>query len=188
MEAGAGDLTAAAVAALKSDAGCEEERAQKLVEAVGKAAADEALEVVAGTAQPFGGALDRRVAALDRIIRALEAAQRLPSEFEVGAIFRITPTQGRNVLRTYQARFSEGYRGRLQGTLEGIEVKSKLIENTKVFVVDFDDPAVLEYAVEKLRRRGLTRSVTVDRTKLEIVVDRDQTDRMGKTAKEALQA
>lgn len=188
MEAGTEDRTAAAVAALRDDAGCEKERAEKLVAAVAAAAAEEALGVVAGSAQAVGGALDRRVAALERIIRSLGSGERLPSDFEVGVIFRITPAQGRNVLRTYQARFSEGYRTRLQAALDLIKPESKLIDGSKVFVIDFDDPAVLEYAVEKLRRRGLTRTVAVDRTKLEVVVERDQKDRHGNDAKEALKA
>lgn len=188
MMGSAGEFTSAAVVALMADAGCEEARAQILVEAIGDAAASEALEVVAGSTQPYSGALDRRVASLERIIRALDVKERLPSDYEVGVIFRITPTQGRNVLRTYQARFSEDYRKLLQSVLNTVEVKSKLLDKKPVYVADFEDPAVLEFALEKLRRRGLTRTVTVDRTTLELVVSRDQKDRLGKDAKDAIKA
>ena len=182
-----GGAEAGAIAALRSDAGCDEQRARALVKAVGEAAAAEALEVVAGFAQAVGSPLDRRVAMLDRIVRALAAAERLPTEFEVGAIFRITPAQGRNALRTYQARFSDNYRSRLSSALAAVAVKREQHEDVNVFVFDFDDPAVLEYAAERLRRRGLTRSVTIDRTRLEIIVARAETDRLGMAADAALQ-
>jgi hypothetical protein len=178
----------AAVAALESDAGCQAPRAKKLVEAIAKAAAADALEVVAGTSQAVGGALDRRVAALARVIAALDDAERLPTEFEVGVIFRITPAQGRNVLRTYQARFSQAYRDRLKSRLGNIPVKKKLINDKKVFTFEFDDPALLAYAAEKLRRRGLSRSLSQDATTLTLTVERDERDRLGKDAEQALKA
>lgn len=179
-----------AITALKTDAGCDDARAGKLAAVVKKAAELESLEVVAGAAQSFGSPLDRRVATLDRIITALDTGDPLPTEYEVGVIFRVTPAQGRNVLRTYQARFSESYRSHLQGTLNAIKPKKELEggTGTKVFVFEFDDPAALEYAAEKLRRRGLTRSVNIDRIDLKLVVDRDEKDRHGKDAAEAVKA
>lgn len=177
-----------AKAALEGDAGCNGPRAAALVKAVGEAVAEEALEVVAGSTQSFGSALDRRVATLARIVEKLDGDESLPSHYEVGVIFRITPAQGRNVLRTYQARFSDKYRAHLQHGLDKIKAKPERHQNTNVFVFDFDDPALMEYAVEKLSRRGLTRSVTVDKTKLQIVVDRSERDRLGKDAAAALKA
>jgi cation transport regulator ChaC len=177
-----------AKAALEGDAGCSDSRAVALVKAVGEAVAEEALEVVAGSAQAFGSALDRRVATLARIVEKLPGEEPLPSYYEVGVIFRITPAQGRNVLRIYQARFSKRYRAHLQQGLDEVEAKRERHADTNVFVFDFDDPALLEYAVEKLSRRGLTRSVTVDKTKLQIVVDRGERDRLGKDAATALKA
>jgi hypothetical protein len=156
------------------------------VKAVSAAAATEALDVVAGSAQSFGSAVDRRVAALDRLITEMDAKESLPTVYEVGVIFRITPSQARNVLRTYQARFSERYRGRLQDALNAVKAQTKQRDGVGVFVFDFDDPAVLDFAVERLRRRGLTRSVTVDRTKLQIEVARDETDRFGQKANAVL--
>jgi len=176
----------AAARALEEDAGCRPERAHALVKAVGAAAATEALDVVAGSAQSFGSAVDRRVATLDRLITELAPKESLPTVYEVGVIFRITPSQARNVLRTYQARFSARYRGRLQDALTAVQAQTKQRDGTGVFTFDFDDPAVLDYALERLRRRGLTRSVTLDRTKLQIEVERDETDRFGKKADAAL--
>lgn len=108
--------------------------------------ANEALEVVAGRAQSFGSAVDRRVATLDRPVGELAPNESIPTEYEVGAIFQITPTQARNVLRTYQARFSEHYRDRLQSALGKVNAKSVRQSGTNVYVFPFDDPAVLQYA------------------------------------------
>jgi hypothetical protein len=184
---GEGDETLiAAVRALEEDAGCEPKRARSLVDAVGAVAAAEAMELIAGRTQAVGSALDRRVATLERVIRALPVSARLPNRYEVGAIFRITPTQGANVLRTYQARYSEEYRERFRSAVAAVKPTLEQRAGTNIFVFAFNDPALLEYAVERLRRRGLTRSVTVDQTKLELVVDRDAKDRFGKGADAAL--
>jgi hypothetical protein len=186
MADGQDELQRAALRALQDDSGCTPERAKALLTAVDTAAAAEAREVIAGRALAVGSALDRRVSMLDRVIGAMNANEALPTAYEVGVIFRITPTQARNVLRTYQARFSEAYRGRLQGALSTVTAKRQQRGDASVFVFDFDDPEVLDYASDRLRRRGLTRSVSVDRTRLQIVVDRSETDRFNKTADAAL--
>lgn len=181
-----GELVEAAVQALESYAGCEPERATALVDAVQEAVAGEAVEVIAGKTQAFGSAVDRRVAILDRVVRALSSTERMPTDYEVGTIFQITPTQGRNVLRTYQARFAESYMSHLQGRVNAIKAKVQTHDEVKVYVFDYDDPDVLEFAAEQLRRRGLVRSVLVDRTQLDLVVNQDETDRLGKDAAEIL--
>lgn len=184
---GEGDeILTAAVRALEEDAGCEPDRARALVNAVGAAVAAETMDVIAGRTQAVGGALDRRVATLERVIRALPTSERLPNRYEVGAIFRITPNQGANVLRTYQARYSDAYRARFRSAVAAVKPKLEQRAGTNVLVFAFDDPVLLDYALERLRRRGLTRSVTVDKTKLELVVDRDAKDRFGKRADAAL--
>jgi hypothetical protein len=182
----ADEISNAAIRALEEDAGCERDRARALVEAVGAAAAAEALELVAGQTHTLGGALDRRVAMRERVIRALDAKERIPDRYEVGAIFRITPNQGANVLRTYQARYSDAYRARFSVAVAAVKPRLEQRSGTNVFVFGFDDPGLLDYAVERLRRRGLTRSVTAERTKLELVVERDAKDRFGKAADAAL--
>jgi hypothetical protein len=56
----------------------------------------------------------------------------------------------------------------------------------KVWRIDFDDVAVLDYAYEKLRRRGLSKSLERDATKLQLTVEIDRKDRHGKNAQEIL--
>jgi hypothetical protein len=74
------------------------------VKAVGAAAFNEALEMIGGTAQPFGAALDRRVAMLERIVRPLDPKEAVPTLYEGGTIFQITPSEAWTVLRTREAR------------------------------------------------------------------------------------
>jgi hypothetical protein len=76
-------------------------------------------------------------------------------------MFRITPSLAANALRTYRARFADAYRARLQTVLATVSPKGQTRAGTGVLIFEFDDPAVLDYAVERLRRRRLTRSVSV---------------------------
>lgn len=180
------ELRTHAVEALETDAGCDPKRADALVQAVQGAASEEAIAIVAGHTHVFGSVVDRRVARLNRVIQALDASERMPTMYEVGVMFQITPAQGRNALRTYQARYAESHRKRLQSAVKAITPKSQSRNGIKVFVFSFDDPAVLEFAVERLRRRGLTRTVEIDQTNLDVVVERDEKDRFGKSADVAI--
>lgn len=110
----------------------------------------------------------------------------MPNQFEIGVLFRITPEQGRSVLRTYQARFSKNYASRLTAAAAKATPQQKSQSGTPVYVFSFNDPAVLDFTVDRLRRRGLTKSVAVDRTALTVTVDRGERDRFGKDAKDAL--
>lgn len=175
-----------AVDALTIDAGTDPERAEALVEAAEVAAACEAVDIIAGNAQAFGSAVDRRVAILSRIIDILGGRERMPTAYEVGVIFRITPAQGNNVLRTYQARFSGSYRPRLEKAVKKVRSKVKVRNGDKVYVFDFDNPEVLEYAKERLGINGLSRSVVVDSTRLDLVVACKEKDRFGRDAAEVL--
>ena len=175
-----------AAEALTIDAGSSPERAATLVAAAEAAAASEVIEVIAGNAQAFGSAVDRRVATLSRIIDALGRKARMPTTYEVGVIFRITPAQANNVLRTYQARFTDSYRPRLLRAIRKAKLAVEEREKREVFVFDFNDPEVLEYAKERLDRNGLSRSVIVDSTKLDLIVDCKEKDRFGRDAAEVL--
>src|SRR6266567_5630955 len=103
----------AAAKALVADAGCLPERARTLVDAYAGVAAQEAIAVIAGTAEVATGVLDARVARLKRLVDALPKSERFPDAYELGAIFKITVMQARNVARTYQARYPSAYRTRL---------------------------------------------------------------------------
>lgn len=80
-----------ATQALVDDAGCREERAAALVQAVTNVAAEEALMIVAGTASVSGSIVDTRVARLRRIIEALPEASAFLRAWEV-VMRKTTPT------------------------------------------------------------------------------------------------
>lgn len=162
-----------AAQALKDDAGCTAQRADELVEAVAQAAAEEALAIVAGSAEVTASITDTRLARLRRILDALGKTAPAPTSYEVGAIFRITPTQGRTLLRTYQARYSSDFRSRMQSGIKAAAAKGKKTGGlgSAKFAFEFPDAATLEYASDRLRRQGFERGLSVDREKLTLKVD-----------------
>jgi hypothetical protein len=176
----------AAASALAADAGSLPARAEVLVRAVAQVAAEEAVAVIAGTANVGGGVLDTRVARLKRLVDALPATEAIPDVYEVGVIFRITVAQARNVIRTYQARYSTAYRKRQETRLKEAIAYARNIANREVWVIEFGDPDALDYGYELLRRRGLTKSLERDRAAQTLTMLRDQKDRSGKTAVEVL--
>jgi hypothetical protein len=175
-----------AAQALIDDAGCREERAAELVQAVASVAAEEALMTVAGTTPVSGSIVDTRVARLRRIIEALPEGSAFPNGYEVGVIFRITTTQARSLINTYQARYSADYRAHMERLVRTAKAEPKAKQGRELWVIDFSDPAALEYAYEALKARGLSKTLERDRTAMTLTVDRAQKDRHGKNAVEVL--
>jgi hypothetical protein len=176
----------AAAEALVADAGCGEDRARELVTAVEAMGRADALETVAGTANVSGSIVDTRVERLRKLLVSLGPRAELPNAYEVSAIFRITPSQARALLRTYEVRHSSDVRDRMDALVKAATGTELNVKDVKVWRVDFDDPAVMEYAYEKLRRRGLSKSVDRDTAKLQLTVERARKDRHGLDAKQIL--
>ena len=176
----------AAAKALIADAGCVPDRARALVDAFAEVVAQEALAVIAGTAEVATGVIDARVARLRRLVDALPEEERFPDAYELGAIFKITESQARNVIRTYQARYPSAYRGRVEAAVKSATAEAKTIGARDVWVIEFDDPDALDYAYDLLKRRGLTKGLERDRPAQTLRVPRDQKDRNGKGAVEIL--
>jgi hypothetical protein len=176
----------AATSALVADAGSTPERARSLVEAFAAVVAQEALAVIAGTTDVATGVLDARVARLRRLVDALPNDERFPSAYELGAIFKVTESQARNVIRTYQARYPRAYRSRLEAGIKAATAEAKTINGRDVWVIEFDDPDTLDHAYDLLRRRGLTKGLERDRSLQSLTVPRDQKDRNGKGAVQIL--
>ena len=117
----------AAAKALVADAGCVPDRARALVDAFAEVVAQEALAVIAGTAEVPTGVIDARVARLRRLVDALPEEERFPDAYELGAIFKITESQARSVIRTYQARYPSAYRGRVEAAVKSATAEAKTI-------------------------------------------------------------
>jgi hypothetical protein len=92
--------------------------------------------------------------------------------YEAGAVFRITPSQGRTLLRTYQARYARDYRVRMAAAVRTVAegAKAKGLKPSR-YEFDFADAGTLEYAVDRLRRHRFERSLTIDRPALMVRVD-----------------
>jgi hypothetical protein len=176
-----------AARALVEDAGCRSDRAVALVEAVVEVAAEEALKVIAGNGMVANGVVDARVARLKALVGALKPEDQFPNAYELGVVFRITPSQARNVLGTYQARHSAEYREHMDEQIKGLTAEKRTGKDLTVWDVFFDDPTALDYAYDKLRRRGLSKTLVRDPTALTLTVSKDVTDRHGKNAKEILE-
>jgi hypothetical protein len=163
---------ALAVQALVDDAGSDRARAQAIVEAVAKAAVQDALATTAGTEPVYGSVVDGRLARLRRIIDELGDQASVLTAYEAGAVFRITPTQGRTLLRTYQARYARDYRARMAGTVRAVaqRAKAKGLKPSR-YEFEFADAGTLEYAADRLRRHGFERSLTIDRPALTVRID-----------------
>jgi hypothetical protein len=163
---------ALAVQALIDDAGSSGDRARAIVEAVARAAVQDALATTAGSEPVYGSVVDARLARLRRIIDELGDQVSLLTSYEAGAVFRITPSQARTLLRTYQARYAREYRARMAGTVRAVAKKAKakgLKPSRYEFV--FADAGTLEYAADRLRRHGFERSLTVDRPALTVRIE-----------------
>jgi hypothetical protein len=172
----------AAAKALQDDAGCLPDRARTLVDAYALVVAQEAVAVIAGTADIGSSVLDTRVSRLRRLVDALPKKERFPDVYELGAIFKITVSQARNVIRTYQARHPSAYRARLEAGVHTAVAKAERIGKRDVWVVEFDDPDALDYAYDLLRRQGLMKGLERDRSAQRLVVPRDVTGRGGEDA------
>jgi hypothetical protein len=180
-------------AALVEDAGASSARADTLVEVVAEVAAAEGLAIVGGDQDVFGSIVDTRLARLRKLLSALPGGEPLPDPYEVGVIFRITPSQARSLLRTYRARFSGDYARRMNGRIaaaaedpdEGGGGKSNVPGQEtapETWVFSFGDLPTLEYAEDQLRRHGFSRSLTPDRTGLKLSVEKSVKNADGKDA------
>jgi hypothetical protein len=176
----------AAADALAADAGSDPQRARSLVEAYARIAAQEALEVVAGTADVATGVLDARVARVRRLVDALPNDARFPSTYEIAAIFKITDAQAQNVIRTYRARHPAAYRARMTAGVKAATVAALNVDGRDVWVFDFDDPDTLDYAYDLLKSRGLTKGLERDRSAQTLTVPRASKDRSGRSATQIL--
>lgn len=149
-------------------------------------AAEEALATIAGEAEVYGGAVDMRVARVRRLIGALPEEAPVPNAYELSTLLRITVPQARNVLRTYGVRHAADYRARMMAGVQRAVARGVQRGGQNWWDIEFDDPDALSYAEELLRRRGLTRSLSTDKTTQVLSVRQDATDRHGKSAVAAL--
>ncbi len=178
----------AAKKALVDDGGCSPERAALITEALGAVGAEEALNVAGGTQDVFGSVVDTRVDRLRRLLERIPQAEPPLTRYEVGVLFRIKPSQAHSLNGTYQARYPAKYRERLDKSVKSAARKADKVGllKAKDFEFAFDNLVVLDYAVDRLRRQGFERGLSVDRAKLTVTVSRTDKDSGKRSAAEFL--
>ena len=151
---------------LEDEAGTEPERAARLVQALRDAYAKEGLGILLGTWPVSGGVVDQRVARLDALIGGLDEDEPPPTPYELGAMFRITPSQARSLLNTYQARYASKIRDRMKAKVATAEVSV----SGDSYAFQFTDKATFDFAADLLRRKGFARGLETDSVKLTLKV------------------
>ena len=181
-----------AIEALVTYARVDAARAKVLIDATQAVAAGEALEIVTGEATVYGSLTDTRVERLRRIVlqlgeQAAEAAVEVPTAYELAALWRITESQARSVLRTWRARHPELYEGRMTAALtKGAAEPGGGEGDLKTWVVSYEDPEVLGYAESRARRSGPSKGLKIDRSALTIEAPQKTKSHAGEDLKQVL--
>jgi hypothetical protein len=188
-----------ALQALQRYGGCTRDRAEALVKAWRTVAADEAVEVVAGRAPVASTVAEGRLERVNRLVHELakqadaeggpnaaEDAGQLPNEFEVASLLRITQTQARALLRNWRARYPAEYETRMSAAASTGARQNGGSPEAPTWVIEYDDQSVFDYAVDRLRRYGISKGVKADRGEFTIEVSQDARTQEGQTALEVL--
>lgn len=172
-------VIAQAIDVLAEEAGVSTPRAKELVEALQTAHANEGIGILIGTWPVSGSVVDQRVARLDALIDALPATAITPTNYEVGVLFRITPSQGQTLLRVYQARHGIKIRNRMLARIAEIPMKTSGTNK----VAQFSDSATLDFAVDLLRRNGFEKGLEPNHTDLTLTLPADSANADGESPK-----
>jgi hypothetical protein len=158
-----------AVEALVEFGGCSKERAKQLVAAWKEVFSIEALGIVAGTERVTTSVTDQRVERTKLLVNLLKEAP-LPNSYELGVLLRVTPTQARTVLRNWRARYPDHYEDHMRVLAAKGKKGTGGVSGKPTWVVEYEDYEVLEYAVERLRRRGLQQGLKADPGDLRLTI------------------
>lgn len=151
-----------AAATLVAFTDLDEADANALVEAMGRAAAREAIGTVNGQGPLPSNMTDLRA---HRLRMICEEAGRVLSPREIEVIFRLTPTSAASIERRMRATYPQAVDSYFRDLIRKLAtVKEAGSKGDWRYHVYFDDPAGLEYAKQLLQRSGLTRDVRVKKT------------------------
>ena len=161
----------AAETALRDYAGLTAADAKALVRAVIAAAEHEALDLIAGDTPVPSSIADGRALRLKRIC---DEAGRMLRPREVEVVLRVPPATAqatvRRMVATYPGSVDRHLRGLVAHTATVTETGSA--ESGLRYSIYFDEPAALDFALQLLQRRGLTRNVRVHRSDQSLDVPR----------------
>jgi hypothetical protein len=169
----------AAAEALRTYAGLEQKDAAEFVEKLKLAAADEAVEILAGAAPVPSNMTDARALRLRYISRVL-GRKLTPREIEV--IFRLTRSQASVVegrmAALYPDEIEKFMRALVSGTAEAVPAGSADKGNLG-YEISFDEEAAYDFAIQLLEREGMTHPLRKHPGKLSIEVREKMKDRYG---------
>jgi hypothetical protein len=101
-------------------------------------------------------------------------------------VLRVPPQTAQSTLNRLRA----GYRGEVSRWMRQIVRDAKAdVTNVstpasgKLWRIDFNDPAAINYAIELLRQQGMTRGIVVDRAQQTLTVPELMRDRQGNMRK-----
>lgn len=177
-EEGLGEDERLAIDALVRFSGSSQDRAEILVNAWKAVFAAEAVSVVAGTERVTSTVTDQRVERIRRLVETIGAEDgdaELPSPYELGVLLRVTVAQAKTALRNWQARYPDKYEDHMLGRAARGVRRVSGSEDSPMWTIEYDDPEVLAYAVDRLRRHGAQKGLVEDRSALSITVPQ-QTD------------
>jgi len=179
------DVEEKAAEALVQFGGCTKARAKELVKAWKAVFAAEALSVVAGLERVTSSVSDLRVERVRLLVNELGEAA-LPNPYELGVLLRVPVSQARRVLRNWQARYPDHYEGHMAALAAkgGRDVGGG--DTIPTWIIEYGDPEVLEYALDRLRRRGVQKGLKTDRSALTLEVPQATTGSEGENALKVL--
>ena len=168
-----------AIRELQDYAGLTATEAGAVIEAVTAAAQEEAIDQIANDALVPASVADARVARVARICAHLG---RLLSPTELEIILRVPRPTAQSTLNRLRA----GYRGEVDAWMKKIVVDAQdSVEDASTeeagerWRITFNDPIAIDYALELLRRQGMTRDLNANKTRQTLIVPKEMRDRQG---------
>jgi hypothetical protein len=169
------------VAQLQRYAALTEAQAAEVVDAVSAAAEGEAIDQIADDALVPASVADARVVRVARICGHLG---RLVSPTEIEVILRVSRATARSTISRLRAL----YRSEVDGWIRQLVV-SQVAQTDDVssqaagghWRITFNDQMAIDYAVEILRREGMTRDIVANLQQQTLTVPKEMRDRQGNT-------
>jgi hypothetical protein len=175
-----------AIGALERFGGCSASRAAELTCAWKTVFADEALSIVSGAERVTSTVSDLRIERVRLLVEELGDSG-LPNPYELGVLLRVPVTQARRVITNWRARYPDHYEEHMSRLVKrGVKDVGGGGGENLTWIIEYRDSEVLEYALDRLRRRGLEKGLVASRSRLTLEIPQSTTGHEGETALEAL--
>lgn len=164
---------------LREHAALTAAEASAVVDAVIRAAGAEAIDAIADDSPPPTALADVRAA---RVVRICKEINRMLRPIEVEVILRVPSSTAQSIINRVRATYPQRVQPWTQQLVAEQSDAPRDIsteDQPDHWQVTFKDPAVLEYAYDLLRRRGMTRNVTRKRSEQALKFPREVDDRYG---------